>query len=85
MPENGRDHRTTSRRATYGTGRRAFGTPTVRKLPNSRLPILPRSLHLPVGVTEGSLIENLNKIGVRLWTGYSRMVAESKRWDRILD
>jgi hypothetical protein len=30
--------------------------------------ILPRSLHLPVGVTDGSATENLNEIGVRLWT-----------------
>ena len=29
--------------------------------------ILPRSRHLPVAVTEGSLTENINKIGVRLW------------------
>jgi hypothetical protein len=31
-------------------------------------PILPRSLHLPVAVVDGSLIENTNKTGVRLWT-----------------
>jgi hypothetical protein len=30
--------------------------------------ILPRSRHLPVGVTEGSRTRNLNKSGVRLWT-----------------
>ena len=30
--------------------------------------ILPRSLHRPVAVVEGSLTKNLNKIGVRLWT-----------------
>jgi hypothetical protein len=30
--------------------------------------ILPRSRHLPVAVTDGSLSSNLNKIGVRLWT-----------------
>jgi hypothetical protein len=30
--------------------------------------ILPRSLHLPVASTDGSLIENLNKTWVRLWT-----------------
>jgi len=30
--------------------------------------ILPRSRHLPVAVTEGSLTENTNEIGVRLWT-----------------
>jgi hypothetical protein len=30
--------------------------------------ILPRSLHRPVAVTEGSLTENTNKTGVRLWT-----------------
>jgi hypothetical protein len=32
---------------------------------------LPHSRHRPVAVTEGSLIENLNKIAVRLWTGCS--------------
>jgi hypothetical protein len=31
-------------------------------------PILSRSRHLPVGVVDGSLTENLNKTGVRLWT-----------------
>ena len=30
--------------------------------------ILPRSLHLPVAVVDGSLTQNLNKTGVRLWT-----------------
>jgi hypothetical protein len=30
--------------------------------------ILPRSLHLPVAVTEGSLTRNPNRIGARLWT-----------------
>ena len=34
-------------------------------------PILPRSRHLPLAVTEGSLTRNLNKTGVRLWTGCS--------------
>ena len=31
-------------------------------------PILLRSLHLPVAVVEGSLTENPNRTGVRLWT-----------------
>jgi hypothetical protein len=31
-------------------------------------PILPRSLHLPLGPTEGSRKINCNKTGVRLWT-----------------
>ena len=31
--------------------------------------VLPCSRHRPVAVTDGSLTENLNKIGVRLWTG----------------
>jgi hypothetical protein len=31
-------------------------------------PILPRSRHLPVAVTDGRSTRNLNKIGVRLWT-----------------
>jgi hypothetical protein len=35
------------------------------------LAILPRSLHLPAAVTDGSLTENLNKTGVRLWTDRS--------------
>jgi hypothetical protein len=29
---------------------------------------LPRSLHLPIDVTEGNRTENFNEIGVRLWT-----------------
>jgi hypothetical protein len=33
-----------------------------------RYPNLPRSRHLPLASTEGSLIENLNKTAVRLWT-----------------
>jgi hypothetical protein len=33
-----------------------------------RHPIVPRSLHRPVAVTEGSLTENPNKTGVRFWT-----------------
>jgi len=28
----------------------------------------PRSLHLPVAITDGSSIRNLNEIGVRFWT-----------------
>lgn len=32
----------------------------------------PCSRHLPVAVTEGSLIRNLNKTAVRLWTDRSR-------------
>jgi hypothetical protein len=32
------------------------------------LRILPRSRHLPVASTDGSLTENLNEIGVRVWT-----------------
>ena len=32
------------------------------------LPILPCSRHRPVAVVDGSLTENLNEIGVRLWT-----------------
>jgi hypothetical protein len=44
------------------------------KLPMSihRRPILPRSRHLPVASTEGSLARNLNRIGVRLWADCSR-------------
>jgi hypothetical protein len=34
-------------------------------------PILPRSRHRPLASTEGSLIEKVNKTGVRLWTGCS--------------
>ena len=45
-------------------------------------PILPRSLHLPLAVTEGSLIENVNKTGVRLWTDSSRPVPETNRGRR---
>ena len=41
-----------------------------------RLHILPRSRHLPRRSTDGSLTENPNRIGVRLWTDSSRSV----RW-----
>ena len=37
-------------------------------------PILPRSRHLPVAITDGSLTENFNKNGVRLWTDRSGRV-----------
>ena len=30
--------------------------------------MLPRSLHLPLASTEGSLARNLNKTAVRLWS-----------------
>ena len=33
--------------------------------------LLPRSRHLPVAVTEGSLTRKVNEIGVRLWTDRS--------------
>jgi hypothetical protein len=36
--------------------------------------ILPRSLHLPVAVTDGSLREKINETGVRLWTACSHLV-----------
>jgi thrombospondin type 3 repeat protein len=36
---------------------------------------LPRSRHLPLASTEGSLTRNLNKTGVRLWTDRSRRSA----------
>jgi hypothetical protein len=39
------------------------GTAKVRSAASST-----RSRHLPVAVTEGNLITNLNEIGVRLWT-----------------
>ena len=38
--------------------------------PSPGHPTALRSLHLPVAVTEGSLTENLNKTGVRLWTAF---------------
>ena len=37
----------------------------------SAFAILPRSLHLPVAVTEGRAREHINKNGVLLWTGCS--------------
>ena len=37
----------------------------------SLLPTLPRSRHLPRASTDGSSTENLNEIGVRLWTACS--------------
>ena len=36
------------------------------------LGILPRSRHRPVAVTDGSVPENINEIGVRFWTDCSR-------------
>jgi hypothetical protein len=35
------------------------------------LSTLPRSLHRPVAVTDGSFSSNLNKTGVRLWTDHA--------------
>jgi hypothetical protein len=44
------------------------GCRDTRKRPSvAELLLLPRSLHLPVAVVEGSLTQNLNEIGVRLW------------------
>jgi hypothetical protein len=40
---------------------------------------LPRSRHLPVAVVDGSLIKNVNKTGVRLWTDYSRSRVDDGR------
>jgi hypothetical protein len=37
--------------------------------------ILPLSFQLPVAATEGSVTRNLNKTGVRLWTGCSHSMA----------
>ena len=51
--------------------------------PLQRLPILPRSLHLPNGSTDGRLTEKLNKIGVRLWTGCSRAIAPTVVTDGV--
>ena len=42
-------------------------------------PILPRSLHRPVAVVDGSLIRNFNKTGVRLWTACSFVKAVADR------
>jgi hypothetical protein len=39
---------------------------------SDRRPIFARSLHLPVVVTDGSRIKNLNKTGVRLWSDHCR-------------
>ena len=38
-------------------------------------PSFPRSLHRPLAVTEGRLCENVNKTGVRLWTGLALPLA----------
>ncbi len=43
--------------------------PLSSRLPPPRHP--PRSRHLPLASTEGSLTRNLNEIGVRLWTDCS--------------
>jgi hypothetical protein len=44
---------------------------TVRGFAPRHFLILSRSRHRPVIVTDGSLTENVNKTGVRLWTGCS--------------
>ena len=37
----------------------------------ARRPDLPRSRHLPLASTDGSLTRNLNKTRVRLWAGWT--------------
>jgi hypothetical protein len=44
-----------------------------------RRAILPRSRQRPVAVTDGSLTENPNEIGVRLWTESQRRKEEGVR------
>ena len=55
--------------AHYMATNRSDSGPSVRSARAQLLRgILPRSRHLPLASTEGSLTRNLNKTGVRLWT-----------------
>ena len=45
---------------------------------------LPRSRHLPVAVTEGSLTEKVNKYGVRPWTDWARSCHSNSRFSTLL-
>ena len=47
----------------------------VRLVSDGQAAFLPRSRHLPVAVTEGSLTRNVNEIGVRFWTDCSGQIA----------
>ena len=55
----------------YKTRIQASPAATFQLYPLRRLPILPRSRHRPVALTEGRLREKVNEIGVRLWTDRS--------------
>jgi hypothetical protein len=76
MPDGEQFAAPNSRAAPTPTPKTSLGTSHILEHPGLEAshfrPILPRSRHLPVSVTEGSAIENLNKTGVRLWTGCSR-------------
>jgi hypothetical protein len=48
-------------------------------------PILPRSLHRPLASTDGSRTENLNKTGVRLWTGMLPQSIHNRTWEFRVD
>jgi hypothetical protein len=52
-------------------GRNSFKLEVDRRLTLPAMPMRPRSRHLPVVPTEGSLTSNLSKIVVRLWTDRS--------------
>jgi len=50
------------------------------------LVILLRSLHRPVAVVDGSVTKNVNKTGVRLWTGcssVSRLLSGEAIWSSM--
>jgi hypothetical protein len=47
--------------------------------------ILPRSLHLPVAVTDGTVRENINEIGVRLWTDCCGQMGQKLRLSSTCD
>ena len=55
-----------------------YGLRPNRPIPSVR-PILPRSLQRPRASTEGRATENLNEIGVRLWTLCCQLVARFLR------
>jgi hypothetical protein len=46
--------------------------------------ILPRSRHRPVAIVEGSLTENVKKIGVRLWTDRSAVSLSAPQTNLVI-
>jgi hypothetical protein len=59
-----------------------FDLPPVTRTFRS-FPILPRSRQRPVASTDGSVTENLNKTGVRLWTAPPLAVQSKGRAEEV--